>query len=83
MRKATHLCFGVAHSRRAVSVYAAKVALPCDAWHAHRKVLRHTHKRVIHGCIAVRVIAPDNSAHNAGGFYEICARFGLVILHSV
>ena len=51
---------------RWVAVNGAEIAVPIDHRPAHGEVLRHAHKRVVHGGIAVRVIFAQAVADDAG-----------------
>ena len=67
--KLGHAHFGITHGRGGVAVYGAEVALPVHQGIAHGKLLRHTHQRIVHGRVAVRVIFTDNVTDDARGFF--------------
>ena len=57
---------GVAHGRRRVAIDAAEVPLSVHERVAHGEVLREAHHRLVHGAVAVRVVATHDVAHDAG-----------------
>ena len=62
---------GVAHCRSAVAIARAEIALPVDQRITLRKVLRHTHQRVIRRLVAVRMKAAQYITHHARTFNRL------------
>jgi hypothetical protein len=59
---------GVAHGRRAVAVYAAKVALAVHQGMAHGKFLGHAHHGHIDRLVAMGVVLAHRLSDDAGRF---------------
>ena len=59
---------GVAVGGGRVAVDRAEVALAVDQRVAHAEGLRHPHQRVVHGAVAVRMVALEHFADDAGAF---------------
>ena len=75
--------FGVPHSGRAIAVDRTEVSLPVYEHFPHGEILRHTHKRVINGDVAVRVIFTEHVADHTGGFLKRFIVFKAHFLHGV
>ena len=57
--------FRVPVSRRGVTVDGSEVPLPVHERITKGKVLDHTHERVVHGCITMRVILAQDLTHHS------------------
>ena len=69
-RRDTHEArFGIPIRRRGIAVNRAEVSLPIHQWITQRKILRHTHQRVIHAAVTVRVISTQHIAYNGRAFF--------------
>ena len=75
--------FRVAHRSGVIAVHITEIALPVDQRIAHGKILCETHQRVIDGLVAMRVVAADDIAHDAGGFLEALARLEPELPHRI
>ena len=64
-----HANFGIAHGGGRVAVDRSKVALPVYEGVPQREVLRHSHDRVVHRRVAVRVVLTDHIADHARRFF--------------
>ena len=64
-----HANFGVTHGGGRVAVYRAKIALSVYEGVPQREVLRHSHDRVVHRRVAVRVVLTDHIADHARRFF--------------
>ena len=62
---------GVAHGGRTIAIAAAKVALPINQRIPLRKILGHSHQRVIRGTVAMGVITAQYIAHHARTFNRL------------
>ena len=67
-RSARQPRFGVAIGRRRVGIDRTEVAVAVDERIAQREILRHAHQRVVHRRVAVRMIALEHFADDAGAF---------------
>ncbi len=65
-RQPRQAAFGVAVGGRRIAVDRAEVALAVDQRIAHAPRLRHPHQRVVHGAVAVRMVAFEHFADHAG-----------------
>ena len=74
---------GVAHGGGAVAVDVAEVALPFDQRPAYRKVLGEPDQRLVDRSVAVRMIAADDVADDAGALLETGARSETKLPHRV
>jgi hypothetical protein len=59
---ARHAHFGIPHCCGIVAIHRAEIALPVDQHVTQGKILRHTHDRVIHCRIAMRMVLTDDIA---------------------
>ena len=58
--------FGVSHGGRRIVIHRTEVAVAVDERHAHGKVLRHAHQRVVDGGITVGVVLTEHLTHHTG-----------------
>ena len=76
-----HARFRVTVSRSRVAIDRTKVALAIDQHVAQRKILRHTHHRVIDRRIAVRVIITQRMTNDFGRLLILRRRGQIEIAH--
>ena len=60
--------FSVSHGRRWISIHRTEVSLTINQSIAHRKMLSHAHKSIIHCGITMGMILTNYVTDNAGGF---------------
>ena len=75
--------FGVSVGGRGVAIHGAEVAVAVHQHVAHGEILRQTHQRVVHGGVAVGVIASQHVAHAGGGLLEGSVAGQVVLVHGV
>ena len=78
-----HTAFGVTHGGRRVVARGAEVALTVHKRIAHGPRLGHTHKRVVDGGVAVRVVFTHNVADDAGALVVAAIRAVSAVVHRV
>ena len=74
---------GVTHRRRIVAVNRTKISLPVNQRITQRKVLRHSHDRIVDRRIAVRVIFTHHVTDRTSGFSIRLAGSISLLEHSV
>ena len=58
-----HTRLRIAHRRRRVVVHASEVPLSVNKRQAHREVLRHSHHRLVHRVVVMRMILAQHLTH--------------------
>ena len=76
-----HARLGVTHGGGVITIHIAEIALPIHQRIAHCKILRQTHQSIIDGLVAMRMIAADNIADNAGRFLKPLLRVKAQLAH--
>ncbi len=56
----------ITHGGRAVSLYRAEISVAVHQYHSFFKLLRHDHKRLINGAVAVGMVLAHRIAHDTG-----------------
>ena len=74
---------GVAHRRRRIAVDRAEIALAIDQGHAHGKILRHAHQRVVDRGVAVRMVFAHHVADHAGRFHVFLVGRVALLVHRI
>ena len=68
---------GVAHSGRRIAIDGTKVALTVYQRIAQAPVLGHAYHRIVHRCVAMRVVFTQDLTHDAGALFV-----GFVVAHA-
>ena len=83
LRDALHAALGVTVGGRRVAINAAEIALAFDERRAHREILRHADERVVHGRVAVRMVAAEHVADDLGAFDGLVGLGESALAHGV
>ena len=78
-----HAALGVTIGSRRVTVDGAEVSVAVNEHIAHGEILRETHKGVVNGRVAVRMVAPQHAAHGIRALAVGLAGREVILIHGV